>query len=301
MYEHSTSVILVNYKSSKPASLALHSLLSHNRRYVKEIVVVDNSAGCDNLDFVDSISRKFKIPAKLIKNAWNMGFAAGINRGAKNSTGDFLLFLNPDTVTRSDILAQLTDELEKDKQYAAISPLLTLPDGKNEVPARRMPDVFSILGGSKSPITVVFPDNKFTRHFMYAGRDFIEKIAEVEALYGTFLLVKREAFMAVKGFDERFFLFEEDLDLSKRLRDRGYGLLVDLRASVLHNKGLTRKHVRLMSGFAKTKSVLYFMKKHAIVNGFTYGLLQYMSFVYVSVISFFEFLNISYAEKSWKV
>jgi N-acetylglucosaminyl-diphospho-decaprenol L-rhamnosyltransferase len=163
----------------------------------------------------------FPFPVALIRNDAPRGFAANHNAAFRRSRGEYFCVLNPDIRIRHDPFPRLVDAL-RDLRVAVSAPLVLGPDGQVEDSARRFPTpgiLFRKLIGAHATLEysfdapVVFPD----------------------WVAGMFMLFKRESFAALEGFDERYHLYYEDVDLCSRARDSGMEIALVTGASVVHD------------------------------------------------------------------
>lgn len=190
-------------------------------------IVVDNASRDDSLD----VARELGI--KAIENATNSGFASAANRGATRGTADLILFLNPDAVVERDALELLIAAFD-DPNLAVAAPQLYRPDGTKQrtlwpfpSSARAWQDVFGLA--RRSPVA-----------------------ADDEFVVGAVFMCRRSAFEALGGFDARFWLYGEETDLCRRLRDAGWGVSMVPQASAIHagraswigGSALAREHRR---------------------------------------------------------
>jgi N-acetylglucosaminyl-diphospho-decaprenol L-rhamnosyltransferase len=224
------SVLIVTYNSDRRIGACLSSLLKHAAG--AEIVVVDNGSKDGTVEVV----RRFP-NVKLIPSQDNLGFAAGVNRAAHYSAGDSLLILNPDAVCRSP-LGPLEEALRSSPQVVAVAPRLVNSKGEFQrgFAIRRLPTraalLFEIL-----LLNRLFPRNRVNRR--YRCLDFNpEQVSNVEQPAGACLMVRRSSFDECGGMDERFYpLWFEDVDLCRRLRQRGGRILYEPGVWVEHSGG----------------------------------------------------------------
>jgi hypothetical protein len=194
-----------------------------------EIVVVDNASG-------DSIGGRLAtvVPsARLVTESSNRGYGAACNRGARETTRPNLLFLNSDSVARPGAVEALLGVLEKDDRAAVVGPRLENPDGTLQPSILRLPTLGRVFFESSG--LAFLSGGRLRGHS--ATREDHSRAQEVEAVKGAALLVRRTAFEEVGGFDERFFLYAEESDLCARLRRRGWRILFEPSARVVHRGG----------------------------------------------------------------
>lgn len=221
-----------------------------------QIVIVDNGStdgSLDGLEFTD-------LPLKIIKNTENKGFAAACNQGAQGSRADYLLFLNPDTRLFADSLSVPLAFMESGQNQSVGICGIQLIDEHEEVsrscarfPTPRM--FFSKIFG----LDRLF-QRLFKSHFMAEWGHGENR--GVDHVIGAFFLLRRHLFEQLNGFDERFFVYLEDLDLSFRARKSGWTshFLADARA--FHKGGGTSEQVKARRLFYSLRSRILYGYKH---------------------------------------
>jgi len=250
------SVLIVTYNSAKCIVACLESLRENGGS--AEIVVVDNGSKDGTVEAV----RRFP-NVKLIASTSNLGFAAGVNRAARESQGESLLILNPDTVCRTS-LAPLEEALRDSQKIVAVAPRLV--DSKGEFQRgfaiRRLPTpaslIFEILLMNRA-----FPHNAINRRYRCLDFD-PEQVTEVEQPAGACLLVRRASFEACGGMDEGFFpLWFEDVDFCKRLRQAGGSILYYPQVRIEHSGGHSLESVTFSEKQVYWyRNLLYYVHKH---------------------------------------
>ena len=196
-----------------------------------EIMVVDN----DSRDGVAGLLAEGCPSARVRTQAANRGYGAGCNAGARESRRPYLLFLNSDAEVQPGAVEALTATLDADARAAAVGPRLSHPDGRLQASIRRLPGPWRIFCESSGLAFLSGGRGALRGHT--ATREDHERAAEVEALMGAALLVRRSDFDAAGGFDEGFFLYAEETDLMKRWRKLGRRILFEPRAVVVHEGG----------------------------------------------------------------
>jgi GT2 family glycosyltransferase len=184
-----------------------------------EVVVVDNASG-DRI--ADRLARE--VPgARVLVEKENRGYGAACNRGARESGGRWLLFVNSDAFLQPRCAEKLVRALEEDRTAALAGPRLLNEDGSLQASIQRLPGPWRIFCESSGLAAATGGVGIFSGHAR-TRQDHSRRRA-VEALMGAVLLARRTAFEHVGGFDEAFFLYAEESDLMARLRSRGWGVL----------------------------------------------------------------------------
>jgi GT2 family glycosyltransferase len=196
-----------------------------------EIVVVDNASD-------DSIARRLwdeASAARLVVETENRGYGAACNRGARETSRPFVLFLNSDAIAQEEAVDALAAALDRDDRSAAVGPRLQNADGTLQPSILRLPTFWRIFCESSGLAFLTGGRGPFRGHS--ATRENHSRPQEVECVKGAALLVRRAALEEVGGFDERFFLYAEESDLCARLRLRGWRILFEPSARVVHRGG----------------------------------------------------------------
>lgn len=228
------SVIIVAYQSRDELPACLGSLPREVAGGRVEVCVVNNSPGDGVAEW---IAREF--PAvRLIEPGTNTGFGRANNLGYRATSGECVLFLNPDTIANAAALEHCVRRVQAEPEIGLISPRLELADGSMDLACRRsIPtpwDGFCRASG----LAAAFPGTA-----LFAGYNLTHWPAdgtyEVGAINGAFMLGRREVFERVGQFDEAFFMYGDDLDLCIRVARAGYRIVYDGRVRLTHLKGLS--------------------------------------------------------------
>jgi GT2 family glycosyltransferase len=246
-------VVIVNWNSGR----FLKECLASIERYgdaVAKVVVVDN-------DSTDGSDRIGDPPGnlELIRPGRNLGFAAGCNLGAERCASPYLLFLNPDarlfdgSIGRT--LAFMETEAAKDIGICGIR--LIDDDGNTQPSCMNFP-LLNTYFGQATGLDRLFP-RLFTRLFAAADS---HQSRLVDQVMGAFFLIRAELFRELGGFDERFFVYMDDVDLSLRARQAGWHSYYFAEASAFHKGGGTSEQIKALRLFYELQSRLLFGYKH---------------------------------------
>lgn len=231
------SIVVVAYQSRDELPACLASLPAVLLGRPVEVCVVNNSPG----DGVDALVRRDFPAVRLIEPGNNLGFGRANNFGFGTTTGECVLFLNPDTVSDAAALAHCVQRLLADESIGLLSPRLVLADGSMDLACRRgIPTLWDGFCRA-SGLAAAFP-----RRRLFAGYNLTHLPAEgtydVGAINGAFLLARRAVLESVAGpggavFDESFFMYGDDLDLCIRVARAGHRIVYDGRVRITHLKG----------------------------------------------------------------
>lgn len=216
------SIVIVNYKSKDKTRECLKSISESDLANISfETIVVDNCSGDDLSDLKNIIDFKF------IASPKNIGMGGGNNLGIKEAQGEFILILNPDTVLSKDAIKILFNYLKANPSVGIVGPKLLNPDGSLQYSCSRFPKIYTPL------IRRTFLGKIFKKHEdLFLMKDSSHAIIEeVDWLIGSCLLIRREGF---SGFDERFFMYFEDIDVCRRAHKANMKVVYNPEAVVIH-------------------------------------------------------------------
>ena len=220
------SIVIVTHNSESTITFCLESVLKSSLFPNIEIIIIDNNSRDRTKYFINT----FDAEIRLIENNLNVGFSKACNQGAKIANSDVLLFLNPDCMIEEQVVERMLDSLLQMENAGAIGPLLidgsgnVLPESAREIPNFKS-GIFQYLN--------INPKFQTGYHKEIASKE----LAEAPILSGACLIIKKEIFELVSGFDERYFMYGEDIDLSVDLLEKGYHNFCLTTAKVLHFKG----------------------------------------------------------------
>ena len=223
------SVIIVNYNGATFIEQCLESV-RRNCGSLAEIVVLDNASTDESIELL----AKLPYCIQLVKSEVNLGFARGVNTAARNTSGSVLLLINPDAQLRDPIQPAL-DRLRSDTNIGVLGLNISFPDGQpqesygfDHTPARI---VLSWTGLARLPIFGHLFARSESRYRRYSDERYVEWVS------GAGLLVKRSTWSRVGGFDERYFMYVEDVDFCKSVRTIGERVAYTPRVRVSHKVG----------------------------------------------------------------
>lgn len=255
MMSRCVDVVLVNWNSGDQLAAALRSLVAYGDDLIASVVVVDNGStdGSEKITIPG-------LPLRILPAGSNLGFGAACNLGAQQGTAPYLLFLNPDAEVKPGVVAGVVEHLDADiaQEVGVVGVRLIDSTGETHRHCARFPTWRSFVGqslglfrlgqGYFKPIPLLDFDHQSNR--------------SVDHVMGAFYCMRRTLFDAVNGFDEAFFLYMEDLDLSKRIADRGYR--IDYRADLtaFHKQGGTSDQIKARRYAYILSSNMIYVWKH---------------------------------------
>lgn len=245
------SIVIVNYNVAQFLYQCLTSVEAALRHISGEIIVVDNASSDDSCHLV----KRFFPNVHLIENKLNVGFSKANNQGVQIAKGKYVLILNPDTVIPEDILIKLFEFANTNAQYGAIG--VPLYDGNGQY----LPESKRNL-----PTPWVALKKMFGKTSSYYANHLEKHISgEVAVLVGAFMWIEKSKYKKVGGFDEDYFMYGEDIDLSYKLLKKGYKNYYYSLSQVIHYKGeSTLKDNLYLNNFYGAMHLFY--QKHYKTN-----------------------------------
>jgi len=251
------SIIIVNYDGGREFLSCLNSLKKARDELAYEVLVVDNGSSDGSLERARNDYPDFQFLAA----GTNLGFAAACNRGLAAAQGRHALLLNPDTEVLPGTLSLLVKMLDANPTWGIVGPRMVDPSGRAYPAARRFPTPWRLFC-EVTRLTALFPRSKLFASYVYGDRD-IRTLDEVEQIEGSALVMAGRAREIVGNLDERFFLFFEEVDWCRRVREAGFEIHVVQKTEICHKQSTTTRRYYLEARQAHAKSAMeYFQKYH---------------------------------------
>lgn len=289
MKEIYVSIIIVKYKSEKYLEDCIESIKTSLRKNKilhfaqkdkdsnneVEIIVVDNDKE-------------------------NIGYGAGLNKGARIAKGKYLLLLNPDTIILDNAIKEMLTFLENHPEVAILGPRIFNNQNRDkQLSFCRFPGPLMALF-VYSPLKNTFLGKMFWRRFTYnenygrkgfldfvthqavhhsARNDDVDKIMEVDEVSGAAMMIRKSVFEKIHGFDKNIFMYFEENDLCRRVQTLGYKIYFDPKAEIIHYGGKSSTDIETSNNYFR-KSRNYFFKKHfgMIIGNKLNFLISFMEF-----------------------
>lgn len=248
------SAVVVNYNARDYLVPCVRSL---RQAGVAEIVVADN----DSRDGSADVLAAAEPAAKFVPTGGNFGFGGGANRGAALVSGEYILVCNPDITVEPDAVDILVAAMEKDRRLAIVGPLVRNPDGSVYPTPRVFPRLLDAAGHAF--LGMLAPRNRFSRRYRMLDLDRRVPSADVDWVSGSFFLARREAWDALGGFDEGYFMYAEDTDLCWRAHRAGWRVGFEPAARVTHVQGASTDKTPYRMIVAHHRSLLRFSSRTA--------------------------------------
>jgi GT2 family glycosyltransferase len=257
------SIVLLNYKKKDLTIACLHSLWEQYAKEFRdntiEAIIIDNDSQDDSVAAIGEEIKKYNWHnMQVIANSSNAGFGAGCNLGARSAKGKYLLFLNNDTVVEDAGLLKMARYCEDHPEVSLLGGQLSNPDGSSQSSSGNFYTFWNalllLLGGQRFGVVDGSP----------------KKIQKVDWIKGGLFMIRKDVFERLHGFDEKIFMYTEDMELCYRANLAGKGVYFYPDVKVVH-----KEHGSASRSFAIVhiyKGLLYFYKKHR--SPFEYGLLK---------------------------
>lgn len=252
-------IVVVNWNSGHQINCLLRSVDAHGAGVVDRVIIVDNASVDDSLVGVEGIGIDC-CEIEVVRNEANLGFGVACNQGANRGCGKYILFLNPDAELFSDSLPKAVEFMERAENEGVGVCGVQLIDEDRRITrsCARFPTpwMFTLMALGLDRLSVF---SRFRHHMT----DWDHKsTGDVDHVIGAFYLIRRELFESVGGFDDRFFVYLEDLDLSLRVRQSGRKIVYLADAQAFHAGGGTSRQIKAKRLFYSLRSRLLYGFKH---------------------------------------
>lgn len=247
------SIVTLNYKKKDLTIACLMSLWELFEKEFQdnkmEVIIVDNDSQDDSVESIRQAIKEMKAEnMHVVANSSNAGFGAGCNLGAAKSKGEFILFLNNDTIAKDRGIMRMAEYLKEHPEIAILGGQLRNFDGSRQASVGKFYTplyLFLLLAGGQ--------------RFGLLDRS-PKTIQKVDWVKGGLLMIRRDAFLEIKGFDEKIFMYTEDMELCYRAHLAGKQIYFYPDVMILHKEhGSTSKTFAIVNIY---KNLLYFYKKH---------------------------------------
>lgn len=257
----SISIIIVNWNSSVCLERCIQSITDMKKStfLLEQIIIVDNASSVEDIKNLQRLHSN-EPNIQIMYNDTNLGFAKACNVGAKGLNSDYLLFLNPDTILRNDTLekcmiAFANSKFHKDK-IAVLGCKLEDEYGKTQRCCSRLPKLRYYIAKCLGINRIIKSLNQFMLEWDHEESRYVDEVM------GAFFLTSGKVFRKLDGFDERFFVYYEEVDYCKRVKDAGFKVYYNSEASVYHEAGGSSKHVKAERLFYELRSRYQYQQKH---------------------------------------
>jgi GT2 family glycosyltransferase len=251
------SVIVVTYNSRAHVQACLESLDRARGTLAMEALVVDNASADGTIDEV-----RVRAPwARVIGTGANLGYARAVNRGIRETTGEFLLVLNPDCRVGATAVAAMHGWMRAHPRCAIAGPRILNPDGSVEYSARSFPGPFTFLFNRYSLATRLWPGNPWSRRYLLSDWDHASP-RSVDWVSGACMMARRAAVEQAGGMDEAYFMFNEDVDWCHAMKDAGWSVDFVADADVTHDIGASKGRVAEKVIVERHRGMIHYFRKY---------------------------------------
>jgi len=251
------SIVIVNYNVKYFLEQCLRSVYKAIHGFDADVYVVDNNS----VDGSNEMVKKLFPEVKLIQNKENVGFSKANNQAMEQSSAEYVLLLNPDTVIQEDTLQKCLAYMDHNKDCGGLGVRMIdgngtfLPESKRGLPTPEVA-LYKMLGLNK-----LFPrSKKFGKYHLGYLKE--HDTNEVEVLAGAFMMLRKSVLDQIGLLDETFFMYGEDVDLSYRISQAGYKNIYFPETSIIHYKGESTKKASANYVFVFYRAMIIFSKKH---------------------------------------
>jgi O-antigen biosynthesis protein len=255
------SVIIVNYNVKHFLGQCIASVKKTLAPITGEIIVVDNASTDGSCDYL----KEYFPEVVLIENTENKGFAKACNTGAAKASGEYFLFLNPDTLVAENVIEESILLIQSKPKAGAVGVQMIDGSGKFLPESKRsFPTILSSLY-KLTGLAALFPSSKKINAYALGNLNKNE-VHAVDVICGAYMLIAEKVFTECKGFDEQFFMYGEDIDLSYRIKQAGYNNYYSGNLSIIHFKGesISKPNIQYTKMFYGAMKV--FVEKHYAKN-----------------------------------
>jgi GT2 family glycosyltransferase len=244
------SIVIVCFKGWDRLNKCLDSLdLFTGKNFSTEVIVVDNKSDDEAIYKTEKRVPKFR----FIYNSINGGFANGSNLGANNASGEFILFLNPDTVAAEGEIEKLLNIAKQNPQYSIVSCRQVNKNGKDSISTGPFPSFFNLTGFQRAILGILIPHpSPLTPDITYP--DWVS---------GSVILIRHETFKELGGFDEDFWMYFEDVDLCKKIRNINGEIAYCSDITIEHNHGGSSRIDLRTTSLTKTE---VYISRHVYIS-----------------------------------
>lgn len=251
------SVIIVNYNVKYFLEQCLHSVRKAAEKVPAEVWVVDNNSVDHSVEMV----RERFPEVKIIANTENVGFSKANNQAIRQSTGQYVLLLNPDTVVEEDTFEKVVRFMDEHPDAGGLGVKMIDGSGKFLPESKRGLPTYDVAFYKIFGLSSFFPKSRVFGRYHLGFLDENE-INPVEILAGAFMLIRRDVLDKIGLLDEAFFMYGEDIDLSYRIIKAGYKNYYFPDTRIIHYKGESTKRSSVNYVFVFYNAMIIFAKKH---------------------------------------
>ncbi len=250
------SIIIVSWNVREDILKCVRSIEENEPSYTFEVIIIDNASTDGTVDMIKKCFPK----VKLIKNPENFGFAAANNQAIELSQGEYVLFLNPDTILHPKSLDILVEFMNNNEDVGACGPKLLNADGSPQQSVRRFPSFRGALHRHTAFKFLGIFKGEYKKWVMYDFNN--DKQRDVDQVMGAVLMTRISVIEQVGVMDERFFMYYEEVDLCYRIKKAGWRTIYKPEAVITHIGGGSSEQIPVSKRIMAMTSLLKFFRKH---------------------------------------
>ncbi len=254
------SIVILTYKEAPAVLTACLAAVQASTGVDREVIVIDNAANAAT----EKLVKEYLTDVTYKSNEENRGFAAAVNQGMKLAKGRYVLLLNPDTVIPADAIEKMVQHMDRDAEVGIGSCIIRYPNGELQDSIRRFPKMIDQL-------LIMLKVPHFIRRVRsiddYMMRDVDAlKTQDVDSIMGAFMMIRKEVIDKIGLFDERYFIWFEEVDYCKMAHDAGFKIRHYADVEIVHHKGHTFDQLATIrkQKWVRESMRKYFAKHHGV-------------------------------------
>ena len=251
------SIIIVTYNSARHLSACLESIENHIKNVEYEVCVVDNASE----DGSSALAEAAGGHTRVVRNPSNLGFSAAVNVGLRNTSGRYVMWLNPDTQIAGGDVNELLHHFDQHPHVGVVGPQLLNSDGSIQLSCRSFPSYNTAFFNRYSLLTKLFPKNRYSRQYLKTDWNH-QEIREVGWVSGACLIHPRALLEDIGDLDEQFFIYIEDIDFCLRTNKAGWKVYYHPGLRILHHIAGSSRQVPFSMIVELHKSIWRYYTKH---------------------------------------
>lgn len=251
------SIITISYNTRDILKDCLTSIIKHTKGITYEIIVVSTGSSDGSLEMIRDFSRKHP-EVRLVDAKENVGFGRGNNLGATKAHGEYLLFLNSDTLIFDNALKEALDKIKKHPEAGAYSCRLLNADHSFQPSGGYFPTFANLFAWQMFIDDLPVIGNLI--HSFHPKQSQYDKNKKMDWITGAFMMIRKNLFDQIGGFDKTIFMYTEEMELCYRLAKVGYTTFYTNSPAIIHLGGASSGSYLALT--AEIKNMIYFWKKH---------------------------------------
>ena len=257
--KNSVSLLIVSYNVRQYIAHAIDAIIKSDLDDF-EIIIIDNNSFDNTASYLKERYSHLR-QIKIVQNQENIGFGKAINQAASLAKGQYYLILNPDTIIQEETISTLKEYLDSNPEVGMVGPKILNADGMLQLACKRSFPTLGVALPKLLGFSRIFPKSKWAGKYNLTYLDE-DEISSVDAISGSCMFIRSFLFHELKGFDERFFMFGEDLDLCSRIWKNNYEIHYVPTTQIVHYQGESVKSAPFDSINAFYNAMILFVDKH---------------------------------------